>query len=162
MKKYISLGAFALILSLAFVSCKKHGEREAKTNYQTVEIVLDMNKSYQYSFGVPSSELTITKQSDAFLVSQLDEISETVLFNYMPQTNFVGTDEVQITLGKEEHEEHHRDGNHPPRIPLAHLFGHKKHECEGREDDKTVYIFKFTVNKVASTVTADHTTANKN
>lgn len=162
MKKAILASISILPLILSFQSCKKHQEHEGKTNYQTIEIVLDMNKSYQYNFGTPESKLEITKQSDAFLVSELDKVSETVLFNYMPQTNFIGTDEVQITLANEEREEHHRDGNHPPRIPLGHLFNHKKHECEEHEEDKTVYIFKFTVNKAATTVTTDHAMVNKN
>ena len=163
MKKIVSLSALVLILSIAISSCRKHEEREGKTNYQTIEIVLDMNKSYQYSFGTPSSELTITKQSDAFLVSQLDEANETVLFNYMPKTNFVGTDEVQVTLGEDEHEKHEHGEHHKPKNPIMHLFGgHQHHECGKHEDDKTIYIFKFTVNSVATTVTTEHTTVNKN
>ena len=160
MKKYISFGAFVLMISLAFVACRKHEERKGKTNYQTIEIVLDMNKSYQYSFGIPESELTITKQSNNFLVSELDEANETILFNYMPKTNFVGTDEVQVTLGKEE--EHHEHHGPRPKNPIMHLLGgHKHHDCGKHEDDKTIYTFKFTVNPVATTQTAVSTTAKK-
>ena len=164
MKKFVSFGALLLILSLAFISCKKQREHEGETKYQTIEIVLDMNKSYQYSFGTPSSELTITKQSDNFLVSQLDEANETVLFNYMPKTNFVGTDEIQVTLGEDEHEKHEHGGHHKPKNPIMHLLGggHKHHDCGKHEDDKTIYIFKFTVNSVATVVTTEHTTVNKN
>ena len=56
-------------------------------NYQTIEIVLDMNKSYQYSFGqlIRKIKAVITKQSDAFLVSEVDKSGESVLFNYTPK-----------------------------------------------------------------------------
>ena len=163
MKKYISLSTLVLILSLAFASCKKQREHEGETKYQTIEIVLDMNKSYQYSFGTPESELTITKQSDNFLVSQLDEANETILFNYMPKTNFVGTDEVQVTLGKEEGEHHEHEGHRRPKKPRIKLFGgHQHHDCDRDNDDKTIYIFKFTVNNVVTAVTIEHTTVNKN
>ena len=160
MKKAIFASIGILSLCLSIQSCKKHEEREVKTNYQTIDIVLDMNKSYQYSFGKLDSDIEITKQSDAYLVSELNDMSETVLFNYMPQTNFVGTDEVQVTLGDEEREGHHGDAHHAPKNPLTHLFGHKKHECGGHHEDKTVYIFKFTVNKPASTEVTAYTTAN--
>jgi hypothetical protein len=157
MKKVILASISILALGLSFQSCKKHDMPEPETKYQTIEIVLDENKAYQYNFGTPASELTITKQSSAFLISQLDEASETVLFNYMPQTNFVGTDEVQITLGDEKNE-HHEHGNHPPK---PHLFGHKKHTCDKHEEGKTVYIFKFTINKVEATETTSQVVVNE-
>lgn len=149
--KKVLFGLVAFIsLSLVLSSCKKHEEHEGTVNYQTIEIVLDMNKSYQYSFGAidPKDQAVITKQSNAFLVSEVDKSGETILFNYTPNTNFVGTDEVQVTIGEEEHEHHHKQGPHHPN-PLKFLKHKKHHGCEKHDDDdKTVYIFKFTVNNV--------------
>lgn len=110
-KVFLGLVAF-ILLSLALSSCKKHEEHEGTITYQTVEIVLDMNKSYQYSFGTIKNKAIITKQANSFLVSELDKVSEAVLFNYTPKNNFTGTDEVQVTIGEEEHEHHHKQGPH--------------------------------------------------
>lgn len=149
MKKIFLASALILSLSLSFISCKKHEMPERTTTYQTIEIVLDMNKSYQYSFGTidTKAQAIITKQSDVFLVSELDKVSEATLFNYIPKTNFVGTDEVQVTIGKEEEEHHHKQGAHHPN-PLKFLTHKKHHGCEKHDDDTKVYIFKFTINNV--------------
>lgn len=151
MKNTIVASAAILSLSLSFQSCKKH-EEAGKTSYQIIDITLDNNKSYQYSFGTPESDLEITKQSNAYLVSELDEANETVVFNYTPKSDFVGNDEIFVTLGKAETEHHEKQGPPPPKNPIKGLFHHKHHKCEKHDENKTVYIFRFTVNQSSSSV----------
>ena len=158
MKNTIVASAAILSLSLSFQSCKKH-EAPGKTSYQIINITLDNNKSYQYNFGTPESDLEITKQSNAYLVSELGEANENVVFNYTPKSDFVGSDEIFVTLGNEEAEHHEKQGSHPPKNPIKGLLHHKHHKCEKHDEDKTVYIFRFTVNQTVSTAitnTASH------
>lgn len=152
MKATILASTVILSLGLSFQSCKKPEKPAGQTSVQTIDIVLDMNKSYQYSFGTPDTDLSITKQSQAFLVSELNEVNETVLFNYMPETNFVGTDEVYVTLGKQEMKHPEKHG---PKNPIKHLIRPKKHhQCNKPNMDKTIYIFRFTVKETIATTSA--------
>jgi hypothetical protein len=148
MKKLILASVTVVALCASLQSCKKYEEQEGKTTYQIIDIVLDANKSYQYSFGTLDTKSTITKQSQAFLVSELDKVNNAVLFNYTPQTNFIGTDEVQVTIGEDEKEHHGKKGGPHPKNPL-NMFKHKNHHgCDKDDDDyKTVYTFKFTINR---------------
>lgn len=151
MKATILASTVILSLGLSFQSCKKPEKPVGQTSVQTIDIVLDMNKSYQFSFGIPETDLSITKQSQAFLVSELNEVSESVLFNYTPKTDFVGTDEVYVTLGKPERE--HRE-DHRPKNPIKHFIHSKKHhQCDKPNMDKTIYIFRFTVKETVPSKT---------
>lgn len=150
MKKYVSFGAFALILMLAFASCKKHGH--GKTTYQTIDVNLDENKSYQYTFTAHMHDLEITKQAQSFLVSEIDKSSEMSLFNYMPKLNQAGNDSVEITV-YEKNENHAHCGHHPHPGGGAcqhQQGGHNEchHHCDG--DDKTIYTFNFTIQKTVA------------
>jgi hypothetical protein len=154
MKTKVSLFLAFISVGIIFSSCKK--QELEKTKIQTIDIVLDMNKSYQFSFGPVHSDLSITKQSDAFLVSELETINEAMEFKYMPKLNFVGVDEVQITLnGEDEKEHHHQNGNHH-KNPVKKMLHHgAKHECHKHDDDdKIIYIFRFTVNKTTAASTS--------
>lgn len=145
MKVKIVASAVILSLGLSFQSCKKPKKEIGETSTQTIDVVLDMNKSYQYSFGTPDDDLSITQQSQSFLVSELDEVNESVLFNYTPKTDFVGTDEVQVTLGKVE-PDHHKE-EHGSKNPIEELIHPKHKKCDKPQMDKTIYIFRFTIKR---------------
>lgn len=144
MKIKLTLSALVLISSMAFHSCKKH--EHGKTSYQTIDVTLDMNRSYQYSFVSHNPHLSITKQSQSFLVSELDNVTDVPLFNYTPKENFVGIDEVQITAYEEESEQHDGKGEHHPQGNCQNHGGkhHDKNKHDD-DDDKTIYTFKITV-----------------
>ncbi len=148
----ISLSAIALIIGVSFSSCKKH--EELKTSYQTVDVTLDMNKSYQYSFGSGKSHLTVTKQSQAYLVSELEYHADAATFNYTPKEGFIGSDVVEITLGeghgeRGEMEDEHTNSHGNCQNTHGGQKGNHTHNCSGHHDcsrhDKTVYTFRFTV-----------------
>jgi hypothetical protein len=142
----------AILMSLAFSiqSCKKH--EQGKVSYQTIEVNLDANKSYQYDFGVGKHDLSITKQSQEFLVSEIDNADNVNVFNYTPKANFAGSDEIQVTLYGEEEHHHHGKGGHHPNGNCQHQQNNNqvchKHDDD---DDKTIYIFKLNIQKVIST-----------
>ena len=138
MKKYISLSALILILSIVFTSCKKH--KQGKVTYQTIEVNLDANKTYQYNFGIGKKDLSITKQSSSFVVSEIDRLNENNLFNYTPKLNTI-SDEVEVTLFEDE--EHHGHGGHSN---CQHQQDSNHQTCKhDNDDDRTIYIFKFTI-----------------
>ena len=149
MKIKLTLSALVLISSMAIHSCKKH--EQGKTSYQTVDVTLDMNKSYQYSFAPSNSDLSITKQSQSFLVSELDKVTDVPLFNYTPKSNFVGIDEVQITAYEEESEHHGgKDGHHPQSNCQNHGGNDHDKNKHDDDDDKTIYTFKITVKQTVA------------
>ena len=155
MKIKSTLSILLLISSMAFHSCKKH--EQGKTSYQTIDVVLDMNKSYQYSFVSHNSHLSITEQSQSFLVSELDNVTDVALFNYTPKVNFVGIDEVQITAYEEEAEHHgSKSGHHHPHGKCQnHNGNHHDKNKHDDDDDKTIYTFKITIKQdVASPIVA--------
>lgn len=154
MKIKPTLSVLLLISSMAFHSCKKH--EQGKTSYQTIDVVLDMNKSYQYSFGTHNSDLSITEQSRSFLVSELDKVTDVPLFNYTPKANFVGIDEVQITAYEEESEHHGGKGgqHHPHGNCQNHSGNHHDKNKHDDDDDKTIYTFKIIVKQTATTAAA--------
>ena len=144
MKSKILAGTLMLVLAASLQSCKKHEKEEGKIFYHTIEITLDENKSYQYNFGIEKNELSITEQSKAYLVSEIDQTNEVSYFNYLPKINFVGTDEVKITMRAEQDEKDHYNGGGQGGSGNC-----QNHRDEDDDDDKTIYTFKFTVKKVA-------------
>ena len=136
MKIKIFLGA-VLLSSLAFQSCKKH--KQGVTTYQTVDVTIDANNSYQYNFGTEKTDLSITKQSQSFLVSELDKVNEATLFNYSPKLNFSGVDEVEVTSFEEPEKEGGKGGHHGN---CENHNGKKEHD---EDDNKIVYTFKISV-----------------
>ncbi len=152
MKMKISLSILALTIGLAFSACKKH--TEGKTTYQTVDVTVDMNKAYQYNFGSGKSHLSITKQSQAFLVSEIDNTNDEAVLNYMPKTNFTGTDVIEVSSCAGHGNHHDANAGTPPQNGnCQHACGNQycnhSHNCTGHHDcahhDKTVYTFRFTV-----------------
>ncbi len=153
MKLKIFAGFLIVFLATSFSSCRKH-HKKGTTTYQTIDITLDENKSYQYNFGTEQKGLSITQQSKSFLVSEIDQINEASFFKYMPSLNFVGSDEVQVTMksGDNDGDDDHHDGEEHH----GNCQNHEHHNCNnsGHHDcdahNKTIYTFKFTVNKVTA------------
>ena len=143
MKKHISISAVVLMLSLTFTSCKKH--KQGTVNYQTIEINLDANRTYQYNFGDGKKDLLITKQSSSYVVSEIDRLNETNLFNYSPKLN-TASDEVEVTLfEEEEHHGHGGQGHHDGNGNCQNHPENNNSEHHDADDDRTIYIFKFNV-----------------
>lgn len=152
MKITASISALMLLLSISFQSCRKHTMKEGTTSYQTIEVNLDMNKSYQYSFGTAtSSSRSITKQSQAFLVSEIDNVNGSALFNYTPKADFTGTDEVQVTSVEGAVKDHANCNSQAPQgnCQQHHSAGNgcQHHDCD-KAKDKTIYTFKITIKSV--------------
>ena len=156
MKKFI-LASLAFV-AISLQSCKKH-EHEGTVSYQTININLEANKNYQYSFGV-KSDVSITKQSQEFLVSEIDNSNESKFFSYTPKFNFVGIDEVQITVYQEELKHHHGKGGHHGNCN-SQSHGMSGHECHKHDDDddKTIYTFKFNIKQTTLTTKVSSSTA---
>ena len=151
MKITVSISALILLLGVSFQSCRKHTMKEGTTSYQTIEVNLDMNKSYQYSFGAATSGRSITKQSQAFSMSEIDNVNGSALFNYIPKADFTGTDEVQITSTDVSTKDHGNCSNQAPQGNCQQhgSAGHccQHHDCD-KAKDKTIYTFKITIKPV--------------
>lgn len=149
MKVTASISALMLLLSVSFQSCKKHTMKEGTTSYQTIEVNLDRNKSYQYSFGTAtSSSYSITKQSRAFSMSEIDNVNGSALFNYIPGADFTGTEEVQVTSVEGAVKDHTNCNNQAPQgnCRQRHSAGNGcQHHDFDKAQNKTIYTFKITV-----------------
>lgn len=127
MKKISVLLLFATIMFIA-ASCEKEGATITKT----VNVEINSNAAYSYTVphaGDADDAMQITQQAMHSSVSKITPDASTgdALFEYVPATNFSGTDEVQVS----NVEEHH-NGNH------GNCGGH-------RHDDTYIYVFKITV-----------------
>lgn len=84
--------------TLLIQSCKKDAATEPTT--QTITQTLRANQSYQFDLGNFGDEegASISKQATNFSISSVDREINTgkVIYKYVPATNFVGADEVEI------------------------------------------------------------------
>lgn len=155
MKITAYLGALVLLLSLSVQSCKKHND-EPKITYQTIDVVLDANKSYQYSFGEGNTNLAITKQAQAYTLSEIDKSGSASVLNYTPKSGFTGTDEIEVTLSNGKVAQQQLESTHTPVGSCQHPNngGNKScgqhHDCNKHHDDKTIYTFKITIHQTAA------------
>ncbi len=129
----------AALFTFAIFSCKK--EKDGKTITQTINVTLNINKSYSYQItnkGDADDEMQITNQASNYKVSQLTNVagSDNVLFEYTPAPNFTGSDEVQVSNA----ENHQCNSNGQMRGNCGGGGGgnHPPHDCY-------IYIFKITV-----------------
>ncbi len=86
-------------------SCKKtidNNTNQQTTTPQTTTPSIKKNQSFQYEFGLIGIEdgLSISQQANHFEISELRRNNNTgkMIYNYKPGLNYVGTDEVEITL----------------------------------------------------------------
>lgn len=91
---------FGMIFSLQ--SCKKDSTRELASEpiSRTIVQTIRSNQSYQFDLGNFGFEegASISKQATHFSISSVDRIIDTgkIIYTYIPATNFIGTDEVEI------------------------------------------------------------------
>lgn len=84
-----------LFVSFIFASCKKDAPK-------TINAIIKKNESFQYKFGLIGTEdnMSISQQANNFKISELKrDSSGEIIYTYLPSLNFVGTDEVEISLG---------------------------------------------------------------
>jgi len=93
MKKILTL---CLTLSL-ILGCKD------EEIYKTLEVELVKNEVYYFNtrHGGDEEETSIIRQAEHYLVSKIyyDDSTDLRLYEYQPQTDYVGTDVVQLKLG---------------------------------------------------------------
>ncbi len=98
MKNIFLLLPFVIGILLLFQSCKK--ESPIAPTYQTITQSLKANQSYQFDLGTFGDEegANISQQAVYFAISSIDKDINTgkAIYKYIPATNFVGTDEVEI------------------------------------------------------------------
>ena len=93
-------GLLTILFGLTFLiqSCKKDSLPEPKT--QTINQILSANQSYQFDLGSFGDEegASISKQATNFYISSVNKDINTgkAIYKYVPATNFIGTDEVEI------------------------------------------------------------------
>ena len=100
MKKLFSV--FTMLFSLSFLaqSCQKTVEND-NNNKETTTPTIKKNQSFQYEFGLIGLEdrLSISEQAKHFEISSLKRDNKgKMIYNYTPNLNYVGTDDVEITL----------------------------------------------------------------
>jgi hypothetical protein len=98
MKKFLSALPILFGMMFSIQSCKKHASTEPTT--QIISQSIRANQSYQFELGNFGDEegALISKQATNFNISTVDREINTgkVIYKYLPATNFVGIDEVEI------------------------------------------------------------------
>lgn len=123
-----------LSLGVAFMltqSCNKSKlEKEATVVKQTIDAAINANESYTFVLPDNTSDdpFEITTQATHFSISELGKNADgAVIYQYTPETDFVGTDVVVVANVEEEHGD---CGNGPkgdrPKL-LGFLHPHPKH-----------------------------------
>ncbi|MEO7048804.1 MAG: hypothetical protein ABI091_26115 [Ferruginibacter sp.] len=86
--------------SFIFASCKK--ATPDNDQQKTINATIKKNEPFQYKFGLIGIEdnISISQQANNFKISELNrDSSGKIIYTYMPGLNFVGADEVEISLG---------------------------------------------------------------
>ena len=93
--------AFAIMFGLAILtSCKK--ESQDNTKQQTITPNIKKNELFKYEFGLIGLEdnMFISQQANHFEKSELKrDNTGRIIYTYKPSLNYVGTDEVEVSLG---------------------------------------------------------------
>ncbi len=141
MKKFNYFLFSALVVVVLTVSCRKEHD-EAVT--KVIDVMMDANGTYSYTMppsGDVDDVMEILQQAKHFVVSQITtDASNNTLFEYTPELNYNGTDEIHINTVEGEHkdEDHHGNNNQGG-------FGN----CTGgnHEDDEVNYVFRITITR---------------
>ncbi|MEO6135917.1 MAG: hypothetical protein ABIP35_12235 [Ginsengibacter sp.] len=102
MKRIVT--CFTLIIGLATISqsCKKANTNHSVTDpvKQPITETIKSNQKYQFDLGYFGREevASISKQAIHFSFSSIDREANTgkLIYTYIPATDFVGTDEVEL------------------------------------------------------------------
>ncbi len=139
MKNINALLFSMLVIIATTVSCRKEHEEEAVT--KVIDITIQANEAYTYLMppsGDADDLMEITQQAKHFALSQITpDAQRNTLFEYTPELNYMGTDEVHVNTVEGQHTgDHHNHHNN------GSSFGN----CTGHHEDvETNYIFKITV-----------------
>ncbi len=93
-------GLLIILFGLTFYiqSCKK--DSSSQPIYQSITQKIKANQPYQFDLGNFGDEeaASISKQATNFSVSSVDNDINTgrAIYKYLPATNFIGKDEVEI------------------------------------------------------------------
>ena len=141
-----------LILFVAVTGCKKN--QEPSNPATTSDITLASNKSYQYNLGtVKLSDVSITTAAAHASASKLAFISpgsDSAVFIFVPDTNYIGTDQVILTV----HENHTCDHHHHDKGNCGGKSHHQKGNCANKSEHNTggkgtKHILNFTVSSTS-------------
>src|SRR4051812_7741465 len=129
MKTFTSF-AFILALAFAFSSCKKEGVTITKV------INVDLAENESYKTAVPPAgdaddvmQITSQPQHSSACTVAPDAGTGSIMLQYTPSLNYIGTDEVQVSNTEGQH---HGGGHH------GNCSGH-------HHDNTTVYIYKINI-----------------
>lgn len=93
--------AFIIVFGLSILaSCKKNIQNNA--TQKTIVAAIVKNESFQYEFGLIGIEdnMVISQQAKKFETSELKRDNNgKMIYTYKPGLNYVGYDEVEISLG---------------------------------------------------------------
>lgn len=93
--------AFTIMLGIGILASCKKGIKD-NANDQTTTPTIKKNESFQYDFGFIGIEdnMSISQQAYHFETSELKrDNTGKMIYTYKPILNYVGTDEVEISLG---------------------------------------------------------------
>ena len=129
MKKFTASAAIIALIAFNF-SCKKEQD---STITKTFDVTLSPGQTYttQVGGGDEDDMLKITQQAKHADVSELtaNSGSRDMTFTYTPASQYIGSDQVQITNSEGEHHGHGGHGN-----------------CGGHHhDESTVYVYNITI-----------------
>lgn len=135
MKKIFSLLIAAMVMLTA---CQK--EHEPKIENITIDVVLKQNNQYTYTINHNDDEysspyISQDTQHDAITALTPNDKNTASVFSYTPANDYVGPDQVIITLSEEKEE--HGCGIKPGRTPRPHHHHH--------DESVKNYIFNFTI-----------------
>ncbi len=147
MKKAIGL---LFVASTLFFSCKKESQQEIK-NIE-INVTMKMNSTYSNNVIHPNDQdeddiVHITKdtQHNAKTTLVINADNKSSLFTYTPQSDQIGTDQVIITGGDAD-EDNHGQMNGGCGNNSGGMGHHNKNKNGGHhEESLTNYIYNITI-----------------
>lgn len=143
-----------LSLGVAFMltqSCNKPRlEKEETVVKQTIDATINSNEMYTFTLPANTSDdpFEITTQASHFRISELGVNADgAAIYQYTPETDYVGTDVVVVANVEEKHGDcgnGHPQGNHPPLLGFLHP--HPKHPKPHHEEVLQEITINLTIN----------------
>ncbi|MDI1355157.1 MAG: hypothetical protein PSX36_09570 [bacterium] len=156
MKKLIALTAILGVT--AFLSCKKAEKDTVQTTNETVNVVLDANKSYTYDLGkVSANDVLIASQATHAAQSKVAIVpgATTNSYQYTPQDNYSGTDQVILHVKAPHKQESSSTCGNQQSNKGGKCGGHsgkcgKHHDDQDAQEVTKVITFNITVNSAGT------------
>ncbi len=139
-------------MALLFSSCHKQGT--AVNVIKRMDVTLGMNQAYQFPInGIPRHEAAQISVPALFaqtsVINPGSDASEAV-YNYVPQANYTGQDQVSIVVGENEMKCQAGSCNHQGQC-CNHGGCH--HDDGDADDQTTTYILTFHILRQSTTAT---------